>query len=181
MNIRLKAASVFLPPPLRRKKLNQLFRLTAQAFQSEMPDLAGLGLEECLHLYGVYTGEEAEKVLAGGDVQAVETRLFQNAYWLGKDFRRSLRPRTVPEIMTAAGILYKALGIEFRGDADGRIVIRSCFFSRYYSRKVCEFMSALDRGILSGLSDGGELTFIQRLTEGKDCCLAEFVFRDGTG
>jgi len=179
MNIRLKAASLFLPASLRRKKFIQLFRLTAQAFQSEMPDLAGLDLDECRHLYGVYTGEEAEKVLAGGDVQAVKTRLFQNACWLGRDLRKSLRPRTIPEIMTAAGILYRALGIEFRGDADGRIVIRKCFFSRYYSRNVCEFMSALDRGILAGLSDGGELTFLERLTEGKDCCRAEFVSRDG--
>jgi hypothetical protein len=39
-------------------------------------------------------------------------------------------------------------------------------------------MSSVDQGILAGLSEGGELRFIQRLTEGGDCCKAEFVPRD---
>jgi hypothetical protein len=37
---------------------------------------------------------------------------------------------------------------------------------------VCALVSALDRGLLAGLTCGGELEFRQRITEGADSCRA---------
>jgi hypothetical protein len=178
MNARLKLAAAFLPRRVKEKRLRQLFQLTAQAFQTEMPDIGSLSFSECLRIYGLYSSGEAEKVIARGDEQSVRSRLYGNAFWLGGELRKALRPRTMQEFMTAAAILYGAIGIDLQGDTEGHVLIRRCFFSRYYSRRICELMSSVDQGILAGLSDGGELRFIQRLTEGKDCCKAEFVPRD---
>ena len=175
MNTRLKLAALFLPRRIKEKRLRQLFQLTAQAFQTEIPDIGILSFSECLRAYGLYSSGEAEKVIARGDQQAVRSRLYGNAFWLGAQLRKALRPRTMREFMKAASILYGAIGIDFRGDAEGHILIRKCFFSEHYSRSVCELMSSVDQGLLAGLSDGGELRFIQRITEGKDFCKAEFI------
>ena len=178
MNARLRLAAAFLPRRIKEKRLRQLFQLTAQAFQTEMPDIGSLSFSECLRTYGLYSSGEAERVIARGDEQAVRSRLYDNAFWLGGELRKVLRPRTLKEVMTAAAILYGAIGIDLHGDTEGHVVIRRCFFSGHYSRRICELMSSVDQGILAGLSDGGELRFIQRITEGKDCCKAEFVTRD---
>lgn len=175
MNARLKLAALFLPRWIKEKRLRQLFQLTAQAFQTEIPDIGSLSFSECLRAYGLYSSSEAEKVIARGDEQAVRSRLYGNAFWLGAQLRKALRPRTTQEFMKAASILYGAIGIDLRGDAEGHILIRKCFFSEHYSRRVCELMSSVDQGLLAGLSDGGELRFIQRITEGKDSCKAEFI------
>ena len=71
-------------------------------------------------------------------------------------------------------ILYRMLKIEFNGSAEGEVVIRHCFFSPYYTPEVCRIISALDEGLLSGLSNGGQMVFKERITEGKTCCLAVF-------
>jgi hypothetical protein len=71
-------------------------------------------------------------------------------------------------------VIYRQLGIDFRGSPDGEIVIRRCFFAAVYTPRVCALVSALDRGLLAGLAGGGELRFGQRLTEGACCCRARF-------
>jgi hypothetical protein len=76
--------------------------------------------------------------------------------------------------MAAARLIYRQLGIDFRGSAGGQIIIRRCFFAALYAPRVCALVSALDRGLLAGLARGGELRFEQRLTEGACCCRAQF-------
>ena len=86
--------------------------------------------------------------------------------------RLQLGVRSPGEAMAAARILYQGLGVDFRGSADGQIVIRRCSFAAVYTPRVCALVSALDRGLLAGLAGGGELRFAQRLTEGACCCRA---------
>jgi choline dehydrogenase-like flavoprotein len=76
-------------------------------------------------------------------------------------------------------VLYRGLGIDLKGSADGQIIIRRCFFARFYTPRVCALVSALDQGLMAGLAGGGELDFTQRLTEGACCCRARFE-RSGT-
>ena len=122
----------------------------------------------------------AEKALdSPSGSAATERRLFDGSVRLGREIGRTLGVSTPQEVMAAARILYRCLEIDFRGDAGGDIIIRQCFFSRFYSSEVCRLMSSLDAGILSGLAGGGGLEFAERLTEGRDRCLARFSFKDG--
>jgi hypothetical protein len=77
------------------------------------------------------------------------------------------------EVMRAGRVLYRAIGIEFRGSDQGLIEIGECFFSKYYSPATCSLISSLDAGIMAGLSDGKELSFSQRITEGFNSCKAQ--------
>ena len=77
------------------------------------------------------------------------------------------------EVMRAGRVLYRAIGIEFRGTEQGRIEIGECVFSKHYSPVTCRVISSLDAGIMAGLSDGKSLSFSQRITEGFDSCKAQ--------
>jgi hypothetical protein len=181
MNIRLKLAKVYIPPHLKRKKLANLFRRTGWAFQTEIPPLKGLNRKAMLQEYALFTKERAEKALRKSqDAEAARARMFQTAYELGQQTATSLKVSTREEFVVAAGLLYRILDIDFRGDARGGIAIRKCYFSQHYSPEVCRLISALDEGILAGLAGGGRLVFSQRLTEGKDCCRADFIFSEQT-
>ena len=177
MNIRLTLAKVCIPASLKRKKLAELFSRTGCALQTETPPLAGLTRKAMLQKYALFTKEQAEKTLRKSqDADRARSRMFQTAYELGGQTRKSLNISGREEFMAAARILYRILDIDFQGDARGEIIIRTCFFSQSYSPEVCRLMSALDEGILAGLAGGGRLVFSQRLTEGKDCCRAGFSF-----
>ena len=78
--------------------------------------------------------------------------------------------------MDIGRVLYRILDIDLQGDARGEVVISRCYFSRFYSGEVCRLMSAMDRGLFAGLSNGGELTFSSRITEGQPCCRAHFAW-----
>ena len=176
MNLRLSALKIYIPAFIKKKKLDELFRLTALAFGCETPERRGNSYRERLKSYAIFTKFEAEKCLReGGDLTEVKTGLFQNAYRMGREIRRNFRLRSPGEVMEMSRILYRFLGIDFEGKAGGDVTIKSCFFSHYYSPQVCRLISSLDEGLAAGLSDGGRLDFSQRITEDKDCCKARLV------
>ena len=74
--------------------------------------------------------------------------------------------------MAAARMVYELLDIDFRGTGQGEITVRRCAFSDIYSAEVCWLVSALDTGLLAGLSGGDRLEFSQRITESAPTCLA---------
>ena len=76
------------------------------------------------------------------------------------------------DAMIAARICYRMLDIDFKGNAGGEVCITRCSFSGVYSPAACQVMSALDAGLLAGLTGGGRLLFSQRLTEGFPSCRA---------
>jgi hypothetical protein len=176
MNWRLLALRIYIPPFIKRKKLDELFRLTAHAFGCETPRRKGQSYRELLESYAEFTKVEAEKCLENRkDLSEVKSRLFQGASRLGREIRRSFRLRSQAEIMEMSRILYRLLGIDFRGSPGGDVTIKSCFFSQYYSPEICRLISSLDEGLAEGLSDGGQLSFSQRITEDKDCCKARLI------
>jgi hypothetical protein len=179
MNWRLMVARFYVPPSLKKKGIEELFLLTADAFGVEPKFSKALSSLANLKQYALFTKEEAETVLASGSqIQKVKDRLFQNAYSFGGSLRRRLHPSSPDEVMAAARILYRLIQIDFKGNTRGEIVIGRCFFSRFYSPEVCGLISALDEGILTGLCGGGDLRFSQRITDGKDCCRAQMVYED---
>ena len=162
-----------MPACVRKRALWVLFRATARAFDRPAPSLAGLSADECLHRYAQFTqGQVAELLQDGDDLPAVQERLYRNAYELGRACRRVSRIRTVEDAMALARVLYRLLDIEFQGDEGGDVVISRCYFSRFYSGQVCQVMSAMDRGLLAGLSGGRQLVFFTRITEGQAWCRA---------
>lgn len=180
MNLRVALLQLYQPAGLQRAKLEELFRRTAAAFAAEPPPLAGLSFAECRRQYALFTRQQVEQALQrGDDLEATEERLYQQARQLGAGLRASLRITAPEDAMAAAGVLYRALGIDFHGTPRGAITIRRCFFSDFYSPRVCRAMSAVDSGVIAGLAGGGRLVFRQRLTEGYDCCRACLVRAEG--
>jgi hypothetical protein len=181
MSLRVIAARVFLPPFLKGRYLGKLFLLTAEAFGVAMPDLKATSGEARLRLFASFTHENALKTLAAENAAAVGERLYRNALAFGDELRRSLGVRTFADAMAAARVLYRAIGIDFKGAPDGTVVIRSCRFAAAYTAETCRLVSSLDRGIMAGLAGGGHLRFVGRLTEGNDSCRAEFRPEGGYG
>ena len=183
MNLRLSLARIYIPSWIHKKKLKQLFALTAQAFQSKEPSLDGLSRKEMLKKYAYFTKENAEKLLASEkNIKIIQDLLFEKAFNMGCSIRKTLKISSHEEFMAAARLLYKLIGIDFQGENTGGITIQKCYFSRIYSDDICRIIASLDGGILAGLSGGrGKLDFSDRLTSGAECCRAIFHFGDTTG
>jgi len=176
MNLLLKILQIYIPTFIKKRKIVELFNCTALAFECGIPQLEGLSFDECLEKYALFTKEEVEKsIQQGNDLQTIKNRLYQNAFRLGEKLRKRFHVTTIEEVMTMSRILYRTMEIEFHGTVQGEITINRCFFSRYYSRQVCQVISSLDEGVIAGLSGGGQLIFSERITEGKDCCKACLV------
>ncbi len=168
-----------MPQFIKKKKLKELFRLTADAFQSKMPELVGLSFDECLSKYALFTKEQAESYLQRGrPIEEVKDRLYQNSNIFGQNLNKSLHIRTWKEVSEALKVIYKIIGIELQYGNHGEIIIKECFFSKYYSDEVCKLISSLDEGLAFGLSGGGRLCFSQRITEGSSCCKGSFEGRN---
>ena len=174
MNVRLAALMLFVPNRLKAQKLRELFALTADAFQSPSPVPDAGTYDALLRAYAVFTRDAALRCLnQGDDLSSVRKRLFEGALRLGQMLREQLHVRNFTEARRAAGILYRAIGIDFHSNDRGEVRIERCFFGGFYSPDVCHLISALDRGLIAGLSGGGRLTFQARITEGNTRCLAK--------
>lgn len=174
MNILLKILPHNLPAFIRDEILEELFAATADAFACPVPTVDHLAYDEYLRSYALFTREQAEKAIQSGrDVAAIKTRLYENAYPLGKKLRKWLGVDTMAEVMALGQILYRAIGVEIQGDSQGNVTVNRCYFSQFYSGSVCDLISALDDGVFSGLSGGGRLAFSERITEGSACCRAK--------
>ncbi|MBE3102158.1 MAG: hypothetical protein IMZ47_07830 [Firmicutes bacterium] len=173
----LKIIQFCMPEFIKKKKLNELFRLTADAFQSDLPELRGFSFTECLPKYAIFTKGQAESYLQSGrPLEEVKHRLYQNSYIFGQNMRKSLHILTWKEAVTVLKVVYKFIGIDFHYNRQGEIIIRQCFFSKYYSGEICKLISSLDIGLAAGLSGGGRLFFNQRIAEGNNCCKG-FLYR----
>jgi hypothetical protein len=165
--------------PIRRRALHRLSSATAEGFDVSMPSGRGLSHRQYLQCYAQFTRGAAERALEQGkDLNALRARLRATSFALGDRVRRHLHLRSPRAVMTAARLLYRFIGIDFRGSSGGEVRVTSCFFSDYYTPSVCRLISSLDDGLLSGLAGGGSLTFQRRLTEGHPCCEARFAFED---
>ena len=178
MNLLLEILPHNLPGFVREEILSELFEATADAFECPAPAVDHLSYDEYLRSYALFTTEQAEQALqAGRDIPAIKSQLYQNAYRLGRKLRGWLGVDEMGEVMELGQILYRAIGVEIEGDAQGDVTVKRCYFSQFYSGRVCDLISALDDGVFSGLSGGGKLVFSERITEGKACCRAKLQLR----
>ena len=179
MGLLIKIFPYVLPAFLRKRILVELFTATADAFNCPAPDVKHLSYEDCLRTYAVFTREESEKtLLEERDIEAVKTRLFQNAYPLGEKLRKWTGARTLGDVMDLGQILYKAIGVEIESDPQGDVTVRHCYYSQFYSAQGCALISSLDEGVFSGLSGGCKLTFSERITQGEPYCKAKLMMAE---
>jgi len=61
MSLIIKALQVYVPQPVKKQRLKQLFRLTADAFEVRTPDTSGLSYDQLLRQYALFTKEEAKR------------------------------------------------------------------------------------------------------------------------
>ncbi len=176
LTLRLLLAGLFVAGG--KKGLKDLFRLTAEAFGQEPPDLRGLSRSEILLDFARFTRAGAERSLAGGTAQALRENLRERSLSLGRDLRSRLPIRSRADAVAALRVLYRMLAIDLAVDDRGEVTIRRCSLAAQYPPQVCRFMSAMDEGIVDGLC-GGRLAFSQRLTEGGDCCRARIDWPEG--
>jgi hypothetical protein len=178
MNLLFKISKTYIPVYVKKRELMNLFYITASAFETSVPPMAGLSFEECLTEFAHFTKSEVEQMgRKGGDIQAIQDWLYQGAYEFGAKLRKRFRISTASDVMDASRFLYHILGIDFRGTKQGTITISQCFFSRYYSSSICGVISSLDAGMLAGLSAGGRMSFSERMTEGSQFCKAQLLFK----
>jgi len=123
-------------------------------------------------------------VLGRDDAIKLGRRLmFIKGLSLGCEFREILGVGTsLKDLISAARILYKVLGIEFsiREFKQDKIVmvVKHCSLAEYYGPDTCLILSAADEGVVQGLNPKIKINFQKRITEGASCCLAPINFED---
>lgn len=178
MSLRLRALELHIPALVARSALHRLFDATASAFGRDPVDVRGLTHRELLERYAAFTIGCAERTPADlSHAQTVSDSMWRNAYALGQSLRRWLGVRTRGEALRAARIAYRMIGIDLTADEHGAVVVDRCAFAAWYSPRVCHLMSSLDAGLIAGLTNGGRLTFSERITEGKPRCLASIAWQ----
>jgi len=176
MNLLGRIASVYVPSYFKRRGLRTLFEMTASAFGAEMPHLGELSYDERIERYALFTKSVVDYAVQNlHDLGLARRQLCRGACDLGDQLRKRFGVSSNSDVMVACRIVYRCIGIDFRGTDSGDITICKCMFSNYYSEQTCGIVSCLDKGLLAGLSHGGKLNFKQRITEGMDCCKAEFT------
>ena len=169
-------ADVYVPAYLKKRELLNLFEITGAAFGSEIPVVSTLSFADCLTEYARFTKTVVERSIDNlYNLGIARQQLCHQSYELGSRLRQKFGVKTTKDVMTACRIIYKCLGIDFKGTEKGEITICRCFFSGFYSEEVCGVISCVDKGLVAGLSGGGKLSFTQKITEGMDCCKAEFI------
>ncbi|KUG02785.1 hypothetical protein ASZ90_019861 [hydrocarbon metagenome] len=179
MNVVLGLLQLYFPGFIKKKKLIHLINITANAFGCDAPPTKGLTFEQVLQKYALFTKQQAEIQLKDpSNIDHVKHKLYQEAYQLGRELRQEFGITTPKEVMLMSRTIYNILGIDFSSNPENEVIIKRCFFSQYYSPEVCQVISSLDEGLAAGLSDGGNLCFYQRITEGHNCCRANFVWKE---
>jgi hypothetical protein len=180
MSVRLALLRLHLPALVRRAILRELISAIARAFERPCPPTSGLPAEELLVCAIDASHRWSEEALAGAaDRSEVEERLFSEAFALGRRVKRRLRIETEEEGLLAAGVLYEAIGVELRAGRAGAIVVPRCAFAHAYGPGVCGLMSAMDSGLIAGLTGAAGLRFTERLTEGASACRAVVLHTGG--
>jgi hypothetical protein len=103
-------------------------------------------------------------------------RMYQVGLGLGREVRGRLGVGDeLADVLRAARIMYRVLGIEFQVEANGdraTMLVNRCDLSRHYSADACVVLSATDEGVVAGLSGAMSMRFEERITSGAERCRA---------
>lgn len=107
--------------------------------------------------------------------------LFTVGWNLGKETHDKLGMDDSPrDLVRAARILYRILGIEFRvewvGQTRAKLIVERCALAREYSELTCSVLSATDEGVIRGLNPRACMRFEEKMTGGCARCIAAIEF-----
>lgn len=107
-------------------------------------------------------------------VSIAREALYQVGLKLGVEARERLGVTdNLNDLIKAATILYKVLGIKFHINKDEDIlIIYKCSLSNYYTSLTCKILSAVDEGVVHGLNTEMTMKFKERITEDSENCIA---------
>lgn len=178
MNIILALANLYVPGFVKKKYLQSLIEMTALSFDCAVPETQNLSYPECLALFARFSATETQRAIErGADMAKIKENLHAGALEMGQQLGKKFKIHTREQVLHLIELLYKFLGIEFSGSLQGDVEIRSCFFSHYYTDRICEVISSLDDGLVTGLLGRGGLSFKQKITAGHSCCRALIDFK----
>jgi hypothetical protein len=192
MSIRLKIASFWLPDFILKKELDNVAINTIKGLNDILKKYAPEKMEEITDkdLRGnlqerraTMTKAHNARVKALIEVLGRETAIrigrevmFNVGCELGQEARQRLGVgNSFNDLETAARILYKILGIEFKIENKGGnivMVVNRCDLSKYYSPEACMVLSAADEGVVRGLNENMNMQFKERITDGSSECIA---------
>ena len=168
-----------VPAFFKKRELARLLRIVSTAFDSEVPQTSGLSYSGLLTLFAEFTAAQVDNAMKRGEnLDSIRSRMYRGAFEIGDRLRRQWRITNRSRVMDMGRMMYKFLGIEFRGTPEGGIDITKCMFAGHYSPETCRIISSLDEGVMAGLSGGGTLVFSQRITEGFESCKAKLLTKE---
>ncbi len=197
MSARLRLASLWMPRFLMVREIERIRSSTDAALDALLAEHApealnekreepGRRLEE--HRAAMARGHERKVralIAAVGREKAIglgREALFRTGLALGREAKGRLGVKdTKDDLLRAAGVLYRILGIEFNivtGPGGDRMEVARCALSQHYSGEACMVLSAVDEGTVSGLGPRAGMRFEERITDGSPRCVARIEFRE---
>jgi hypothetical protein len=154
----------------RRIELQLLMNLTARALGQRPKRLWTLSNDNALQAYAEYTRRHLQ---TGADKPLLQ-RMNDEAYRTGSRLRRLFLIRNSAAAERLIMALYRNIGINLTFSDHQQLCFHHCYFSTHYTPAVCLAASALDDGIIRGITGRSDrhLCFSQRITEGCHCCKA---------
>jgi hypothetical protein len=194
MNLKLRLASFWLPSFILKKEIDKVAEVTIGCLDQIINEFTSDELNKFSREKLIMKGnmENRRKIMSkahnirvkelinvlGYDeaVRAGRASLFKAGLKLGLEARERLGVGSgLQDLIRAARILYRVLGIEFiiiQSVDDNLMVVKKCSLSEYYTPETCKILSAADEGVVQGLNPNIHLIFTQRMTDGPSECVA---------
>ena len=197
MSLRLAILSCWTPKYIVRRELARVSELTTAALESlleihapdalkripkqEEPSRSMNSRRSWMARRHVALVEALKDAIGEEETIALgRAALFEAGRSLGREAQYRLRMRRrIGDLVKAARILYRVLGIEFeieRSDGGATMRVYRCALSREYSELTCKVLSATDEGVIRGLDSRARMSFEERMTSGCQNCIAIIGF-----
>lgn len=194
MNLKLRIASFWMPQSLLIPEIDNVAYVTIECLDKLLekysPEKAKIVEKKKLVMKGDI--EERRKIMATAHNVRVKAlidilgrddamkigrkALFKAGLHLGQEARDRLGVGdSLQDLIRAARVLYRVLGIEFRiveKDGENLLIVERCSLAAYYAPETCMVLSAADEGVVQGLNKKFHMIFKERMTEGPSECLA---------
>ncbi len=198
MNLKLRLASFWMPEFLLIRELDNVSNVTVECLNRLLERYAPEEFRDLKKEKLIMKGnlEDRREIMASAHnvrvkllitalgcetaVKIGRESLFQVGLKLGREARKRLGvSNSLQDLIRAARILYRVLGIDFRIKESGdeiNIMVGKCSLSNYYTAETCRILSAADEGVVQGLNENIHMNFTERMTEGHSECLACIKF-----
>lgn len=191
MGLKLDLISLWMPEFILKKELEHIGQVTIRELDQLIQDNIPLYSESFNMPALKGNSNEIRKIIALEHNKRVELlidslgrdkaiTLGRGALFkVGKDLGSELKNRlgvgeSLKELIKAARILYRVLGIDFEVlmEEKSTMVVKRCTLAQFYTPTTCQVLSAADEGVIQGLNPEIKLKFTKRMTDGNTCCLA---------